>query len=202
MNDRTRTSPWRVLFADSIGSFVKFYDRGLCGLFATTLAPLFFPRFDHVAALPSSLAVLAVGYVARPLGGNVLGHLGDRIGRRSVLLITVPMFDVAAPAVGYKQSGDGRENGVPGLAEFLEAEAAIGYTATQHNGRYRISSNINWCARQSIRRGGTSMTNIHIRVVIRMCIRAATRGDGWLHHKNQVSGDNYAEASTPRLVFG
>lgn len=99
----------KALLAGAIGNFVEWYDFALYGYFATTIAAVFFPKSDPTAALLATFAVFAVGFVARPLGGVVFGHLGDRIGRRAVLLLSVGLMSVGTVAIGllpgYAQIG-------------------------------------------------------------------------------------------------
>lgn len=80
----------RALVASTVGTIIEWYDFGLYGLAASLVFPtLFFPRFDPVAGVLSAFAVFAVGYIARPLGGLLFGHFGDRIGRKGALVATV-----------------------------------------------------------------------------------------------------------------
>jgi MHS family proline/betaine transporter-like MFS transporter len=62
---------------------------------------LFFPSADRIAALMSVYAGFAIGFVMRPIGGAVLGHLGDRIGRRFVLICSVVMMGITTTAIGF-----------------------------------------------------------------------------------------------------
>ena len=68
---------------------LEWYDFGLYGLFAPILAPLFFPAHDRIASLIGAYSGFAIGFAARPLGGVVFGHLGDRVGRRAVHVCSV-----------------------------------------------------------------------------------------------------------------
>lgn len=86
--------------AAAIGNFVEWYDFVLYGLFSTTLATVFFPESEPTAALLATLAIFGASFLARPLGGIVFGQIGDRIGRRSALLISVLVMSVATLAVG------------------------------------------------------------------------------------------------------
>lgn len=99
----------RILLAGAIGNFVEWYDFVLYGYFATTIAHLFFPKQDPTAALLSTFAIFAVGFVARPLGGIAFGHLGDRLGRRMSLIVSVVLMSSATVLMGllpgYAQIG-------------------------------------------------------------------------------------------------
>lgn len=93
-----------VLGAGAVGNILEWYDFGLYGLFAPLLAELFFPAENHIAALMSVYAGFAVGFVMRPIGGAVLGHLGDRIGRRFVLICSIVMMGITTTAMGLLPS--------------------------------------------------------------------------------------------------
>jgi len=88
-----------ALGAGAIGNLLEWYDFGLYGLLAPVLAPLFFPSADPVAALIGAYGGFALGFMMRPLGGAVLGHLGDRIGRGYVLVLSVVMMGLATAAL-------------------------------------------------------------------------------------------------------
>src|SRR5690242_21814024 len=80
----------RILVAGTIGTAIEWYDFFIYGLVGPLVFDqLFFPKFDQVTATLAVFATFAVGFLARPLGGLVFGHFGDRIGRKSVLLCTL-----------------------------------------------------------------------------------------------------------------
>lgn len=99
----------RVTLAGAIGNLLEWYDFGLFGLLAPVLAPLFFPSHDRIASLIGIYGGFAVGFMMRPIGAVVLGHLGDRVGRRFVLVASVLLMGLATVAVGllptYKTLG-------------------------------------------------------------------------------------------------
>jgi MFS transporter, MHS family, proline/betaine transporter len=85
----------------AIGNFMEWYDFGVYGYIATTIAQVFYPGNSVSAVhLIAAFSTLAAAYVVRPLGGFVLGPLGDRIGRKRVLVITILLM-----AVGTTMSG-------------------------------------------------------------------------------------------------
>ena len=90
----------RVMMAGSVGTFIEYYDLGVYGLLATTLAPVFFPSNDKIASLLSTFAVFALAFVARPIGGLFFGHFGDRIGRRTTLVVALTMMAVGTTGIG------------------------------------------------------------------------------------------------------
>jgi MHS family proline/betaine transporter-like MFS transporter len=89
-----------VLSAGTIGNILEWYDFGLYGLFAPVLAGLFFPAEDRIAALMSVYGGFAIGFIMRPIGGAVLGHFGDRVGRRFVLICSIVMMGITTTAIG------------------------------------------------------------------------------------------------------
>jgi len=93
-----------------IGSALEYYDFFIYATAASLVFPqLFFPSTDPTVAIVASLATYGVGYVARPIGAFVLGHLGDTHGRKNVLLICMFMMGISTMLVGvlptYSQVG-------------------------------------------------------------------------------------------------
>ena len=85
--------------AGAIGNVLEWYDFGLYGLFAPVLAPLFFPAQDRIASLIGAYGGFAIGFAVRPLGGAVFGDLGDRFGRRVVLVCSIVLMGLATTAM-------------------------------------------------------------------------------------------------------
>ncbi|GAA2448210.1 MFS transporter [Actinomadura vinacea] len=91
----------RVVIASSIGTVIEWYDFALYGAAsALVFGPLFFPEHSAAGGALASFAVFAVAFFVRPLGGLVAAHIGDRIGRKPVLIFTVTLMGVATVAVG------------------------------------------------------------------------------------------------------
>ena len=92
----------QVLGASFIGTTIEWYDFFIYGTAATLVfGKLFFsPSFSPLAATLSSVATFAVGFVARPLGGIIFGHYGDRLGRKAMLVLTLNMMGIATFLVG------------------------------------------------------------------------------------------------------
>src|SRR6201996_4687429 len=93
-----------------IGSTLEYYDFFIYATAASLIFPqIFFPSTDPTTAIVASLATYGVGYVARPIGAFVLGHLGDTHGRKQVLLICMFLMGFSTMAVGmlptYQQLG-------------------------------------------------------------------------------------------------
>ena len=103
-------SPGTVAFASAVGTTIEWYDFFLYGV-VTPLAlnKLFFPNFDPLVGTLLAYITFFVGFVARPIGGVVFGHYGDRIGRKAVLILTLLIMGVATFLIGllptYQQVG-------------------------------------------------------------------------------------------------
>ena len=90
----------RVTLAASVGTFIEGYNNLLYGYFASVFAVLFFPPGNPTAGLINTFLIFAVGYVMRPLGGIVFGHMGDRMGRRPALVSSILVMVVATLGIG------------------------------------------------------------------------------------------------------
>jgi MFS transporter, MHS family, proline/betaine transporter len=85
----------------SIGNFMEWYDFGVYGYIATTIAQVFYPGNSVSAVhLLATFSTLAAAFVVRPLGGLVFGPLGDRIGRKRVLVITIVLMTIGTTGTG------------------------------------------------------------------------------------------------------
>ncbi len=84
----------RSIVAGAIGNMLEWYDFAVFGFVAPAIGSQFFPSEDRLAGLLNTFAVFAVGYLARPLGGMLFGHLGDRIGRKRALQLSIIMMAV------------------------------------------------------------------------------------------------------------
>lgn len=97
----------KVAFASLIGTSIEWYDFFLYGTASALIfARLFFPRFDPVTGTLAAFGTFAVGFAARPIGGIVCGHFGDRIGRRSMLVITLLIMGIATFLIGLLPTYD------------------------------------------------------------------------------------------------
>jgi MHS family proline/betaine transporter-like MFS transporter len=79
----------RAAVAAFLGTAIEYYEFGVYGYLAVILGPLFFPSASSSVSLLSALAVWGTSFFIRPLGGMILGRLGDRFGRRPILMLTV-----------------------------------------------------------------------------------------------------------------
>lgn len=100
----------RAVTAATIGTALEWFDFTLYGTVAATILPkLFFPTMEPTSALLASLATFGVGLAARPLGAVICGYLGDKLGRRNLMLGTVSIMGLASVLMGvlptYAQIG-------------------------------------------------------------------------------------------------
>jgi MFS transporter, MHS family, shikimate and dehydroshikimate transport protein len=97
----TRISPRKVAFASAIGTTIEWYDFFLYGVVTPiVLNKLFFPQFDPLAGTLLAYTTFFVGFLSRPIGGIIFGHYGDRIGRKTVLVLTLLIMGVATFLIG------------------------------------------------------------------------------------------------------
>lgn len=94
----------KVTLAGFAGTVVEWFDFAVYGFMATTIATTFFKSDSAVVGLLQTFAVFAVAFALRPLGGAFFGMLGDRIGRKKVLVITVLLMSGATAAIGLLPS--------------------------------------------------------------------------------------------------
>jgi len=91
----------RVALASMVGTTIEWYDFFIFGTASALLfGRLFFPTFSELAGTLAAFASFAVGFVARPVGGLVFGHIGDRVGRKTTLVVTLTMMGVATFLMG------------------------------------------------------------------------------------------------------
>jgi len=110
MAETTHTPLRRVVMASLIGTTVEWYDFFLYGSAAALVFnKLFFPEFDPLTGTLLAFATYALGFVARPVGGIVFGHFGDRIGRKRLLMLSLVLMGLATVLIGvlptYAQIG-------------------------------------------------------------------------------------------------
>jgi MHS family proline/betaine transporter-like MFS transporter len=98
--DRLSVAGWRIVLLASLGGTLEFYDFVIFGVFARDIADTFFPASSPLASLMASFAAFAAGYLARPFGGIVLSHYGDRFGRRRVFLFSLFVMSAATLGMG------------------------------------------------------------------------------------------------------
>src|SRR2546429_2541057 len=98
----------RAAASGTFGTALEFFDFGVYGALSASLFPkLFFSGLGSSGALLASFATFGVGFVARPVGAIVFGHLGDRFGRRPVLYATLAIMGLASIVIGLLPTGRG-----------------------------------------------------------------------------------------------
>jgi MFS transporter, MHS family, shikimate and dehydroshikimate transport protein len=91
----------RALIAAMSGTLIEWYDYALYGAAAgLIIGPLFFPEAMSTAATMAAFATFAVGFVARPLGGVIISHIGDRYGRKPAMVLTIILMGAATVGIG------------------------------------------------------------------------------------------------------
>lgn len=102
-------SIWKVISASSMGTLIEWYDFYIFGSLATIISKQFFPEDAGTAALLSTLAIFAAGFIVRPFGALVFGRLGDLVGRKYTFLLTLVLMGGSTFAIGlipgYKSIG-------------------------------------------------------------------------------------------------
>ena len=94
----------KVIAASSVGTLIEWYDFYIFGSLATVIAGQFFPKGNPTAALLSTLATFAAGFIVRPFGALVFGRLGDLIGRKYTFLITMTLMGAGTFFIGLLPS--------------------------------------------------------------------------------------------------
>ncbi len=103
-----RTMETRAVVSGTLGSALEYFDFAVYGALAATLFPaLFFHSLGSTGALLASFATFGVGFVARPVGAVVFGHLGDRHGRKPILFATLILMGGSSILIGFLPTGQG-----------------------------------------------------------------------------------------------
>ena len=101
MNAGTNKSPlWQVIGASSVGTLIEWYDFYIFGSLAVIISKQFFPEDKSTAALLSTLAIFAAGFIVRPFGALVFGRLGDMIGRKYTFMLTLVLMGGSTFLIG------------------------------------------------------------------------------------------------------
>jgi len=144
----------RVVLASFIGTTIEWYDFFLYGTAAALVFnKLFFPTLDPLAGTLSSYATFAVGFVARPLGGVIFGHFGDRVGRKGMLVWSLLLMGIASTIIGLMPTYDQIGVWAPVLLVVLRFAQGIGaggewggavLLAVEHSGGARRGFHGSW----------------------------------------------------------
>lgn len=101
VNDKRKSKTGRLAAASSIGTALEWYDFTVYNIMAALVFNhVFFPSFDPLVGTILAFSTYAVGYVSRPLGGFVFGHLGDVAGRKTVLIVTLVIMGITTALMG------------------------------------------------------------------------------------------------------
>ena len=115
----SKTSIVKVVFASLIGTAVEWYDFFLYGSAAALVfGTLFFPESEPATATLLAFGTYALGFVARPLGGIVFGHYGDKVGRKKMLVFSLFLMGVATFAIGLLPTYEAIGVAAPPLIEW------------------------------------------------------------------------------------
>src|ERR671920_1796827 len=106
MNDPSTRGIWKVITASSLGTLIEWYDFYIFGSLATIISTKFFPSANPTAALLSTLATFAAGFIVRPFGALFFGRLGDLIGRKYTFLLTLILMGGSTFLIGCVPSYD------------------------------------------------------------------------------------------------
>lgn len=99
-SSRPRMGP--VIFSSTLGTAIEWYDYFLYGTMAVLVFPkVFFPESDQTVGVLLSLLTFLFGFIARPFGGALFGHLGDKIGRKSTLIATLLLMGISTFLIGF-----------------------------------------------------------------------------------------------------
>jgi MHS family shikimate/dehydroshikimate transporter-like MFS transporter len=147
----------RVLFASMIGSALEYYDFYI---YATASAlvfnHLFFPKLSPLAGTLASFATLGVGFIARPFGGIFFGHLGDKLGRKPVLVVTLILVGGGTTLIGLLPTYDQIGLWAPALLLVLRLAQGFG-TGAEYGGAIIMATEFAPANRRGIFASGPAM---------------------------------------------
>jgi MHS family proline/betaine transporter-like MFS transporter len=121
VSEQPKQSALRTAAAGLIGNVLEWFDFAVYGYFATDIGRQFFPESDVATQQVKSLGVFALGFAARPVGSIVLGLVGDRIGRRALLTLSIALMGGATLAIGLLPTYAKIGIAAPILLVFLRA---------------------------------------------------------------------------------
>jgi metabolite-proton symporter len=149
-----RSSVGKVVLASFIGTAIEWYDFFLYGTAAALVFnKLFFPTLDPATGVMAAFSTYAVGFFARPIGGVVFGHFGDRLGRKSTLVVSLAMMGVSTFLIGLLPTYAAIGVGAPLLLVALRFVQGFGVggewggavlLAVEHGHKGRRGFNSSW----------------------------------------------------------
>ncbi len=117
----------RAVLSSFVGTAIEWYDFFIYGTAAAlVIGPQFFPGTSSLASTLAAFATFAVGFLARPIGGVVMGHFGDRIGRKSMLVLSLTLMGAATVGIGLLPNYDAIGLAAPILLVLLRFGQGIG----------------------------------------------------------------------------
>jgi MFS transporter, MHS family, proline/betaine transporter len=105
-SSQSKQSPLRTALAGLIGNVLEWFDFAVYGYFASNIGHQFFPQSDPAAQQFLAFATFALGFFARPIGSLVLGRVGDRIGRKALLTLSISLIGIATLGIGLLPTYD------------------------------------------------------------------------------------------------
>ncbi|NQD64336.1 MHS family MFS transporter [Bacillus haikouensis] len=127
MSNQDAISMKKVTMASFVGALMEWYDFFLYGIAAAVVFnKLFFPNEDPLIGTIASFASFAIGFLARPIGGVIFGHYGDKIGRKKILVITMMLMGVATFLIGVIPTYENIGIWAPILLVFLRIIQGFG----------------------------------------------------------------------------
>src|SRR5258707_1804164 len=123
----TRQSSRQAVSAAVIGNVLEWYDFAVYGFMAGIIGKNFFPAGDEVSQLLAAFAVYGVGFLARPIGGIVIGRIGDAKGRKTALVLTIMLMAPGTVLIGISPTS--ATIGVAGPFLILVARLMQGFSA-------------------------------------------------------------------------
>src|SRR5262245_64852117 len=134
----TKQSTLRTALAGLIGNVLEWFDFAVYGYFASNIGHQFFPKSEPASQTLLTYATFALGFLARPIGSIVLGRVGDRIGRKALLTLSIALMGGATLVIGLLPTYDQARLIAPVLLMLMgvtqrfslggEFSCALGYT--------------------------------------------------------------------------
>lgn len=90
----------RTIVVSMVGNLFEWFDFALFGYFAPIIGKLYFPSDDPVTELISAFGIFAAGFLVRPLGGMIFGHIGDKLGRKRAMVLTILLMAIPTAVIG------------------------------------------------------------------------------------------------------
>ncbi len=117
--DNPEKKIWQVIFASSVGTMIEWYDFYIFGTLASFIASQFYPKGNETVSYLAALATFATGFIVRPFGAIVFGHIGDKFGRKYTFLLTMLIMGGATFVIGILPGYDVIGMAAPAALVFL-----------------------------------------------------------------------------------